>query len=255
MSVSEGIFVYGIGLGSVDVEALTRLSAATHGTFEHSQDPTALADIYGRVIRSYYDRYGEQLADTGSTTVRSIPGGREVILDGKKRGGTPVKLESMKPGAYKIGVIFGERIWECDAVVEKGHRTLLEARESDLGADLLIVSRPAGATVWLDDDYLGITAISKPISLRDENWAEKAKSDGRQLRVRLVPYGNHRLRLRGMPDFEFGPDQEMEFDLPLTESEVILFVDILRQKAVDQRGKSYVSGGAGDPFQQLDAME
>ena len=76
--------------------------------------------------------------------------------------------------------------------------------------------------------------------------------DGRQLRVRSVPYGNHRFRLKGIPDFDFGPQQEIEIQLSIQQEEMILFVDILRQKVTDGKGKTYAVGKPKDPFQELE---
>ena len=252
MNVSEGIFVYGIGLGNVDVDTLRRLSQATNGTFEHTRNSADLKDLYLRVLSEYYQRYGNRLSDTGALTIRSIPDGQEVLLNGRKIGVTPLKMDAATPGDYKVGVIFKRGIWECRAVVKRGCRTGMDARESDLGAELLLVSRPQGATVFLDDTYVGITAIGTPLSLKQKDWAARAKADTRQLRIRKVPYGNHRLRLRGIPDFDFGPEQELEIELPVKDEELILFVDIFRQKVQDAHGNVIAGGKPHDPFRELE---
>ena len=252
INVSEGLFVYGIGLGDVDVNALQGLSQVTNGTFDHTRNSADLKDLYLRVLNGYYQRYGNRLHDTGALTIRSIPDGREVIHNGRKVGVTPFKMDAATPGDYKVGVIFRRGIWECDAVVKRGYRTIIDARESDLGADLLIVSSPQGATVFLDDAYVGITAIGRPLSLAQKDWAARAKADTRQLRIRKVPYGNHRLRLRGIPDFDFGPDQELAVELPVKDEELILFVDIFRQKVQDGQGNIIAGGRPHDPFRELE---
>ena len=151
-----------------------------------------------------------------------------------------------------MGIIYNRGIWECQAVVQNGYRTLIDSRQSDLGADLLIVSSPQGASVFIDDAYVGLTAVGKPISLAKADWFKKAQADGRQLRVRKVPYGNIQLRLRGIPDFDFGPDQEIEVEIPIKDEQMVLFADIFRQKVVDQKGKVYAVGQPNDPFQELE---
>jgi len=173
MNVSEGIFVFGIGLGDVDVNTLRRLGQATNGTFEHTQNSTDLKDLYLRVLSEYYQRYGNQLSDTGTLIVRSLPDGKQVILNGRKVGITPFKVDAVTPGDYKVGVIFKHGIWECNPVVKRGYRTVMDVRESDLGAELLIVSRPQGATVFLDDTYVGITAIRYFFSKWTKNNAKE----------------------------------------------------------------------------------
>ena len=67
-----------------------------------------------------------------------------------------------------------------------------------------------------------------------------------------MPYGNHRFRLKGIPDFDFGPQQEIEIQLSIQQQEMILLVDILRQKVTDGKGKTYVVGKPKDPFQELE---
>ena len=107
------------------------------------------------------------------------------------------------------------------------------------------------ASGW-EMSIVGITAIGNPISLSQKDWASRAKADARQLRLRKVPYGNHKLRLRGIPDFDFGPEQKLEVELPVKDEELILFVDIFRRKVVDQNGKVIASGKPIDPFQELE---
>ncbi len=253
MNLSEDVFVYGIGLGNVDMDALGKLSDATHGSFEQTDDSSTLRDVYTRVLGQYYARYGSTLSESGSLVVRSLPGGAEVLLDGRKVGVTPYKADGLAPGARKVGVIFDRGIWECDAEIRAGYRTVSDARQSDLGSDLIILSSPQGAAVFLDDTYVGVTRIASAISPKQDDWAQKARGDTRQLRVRSVPYGNHQLRLRGIPDFDFGPEQELDIEIPVTDEETILFVDIFRQRVVDQNGKVIAGGKPHDPFAELES--
>ena len=175
-----------------------------------------------------------------------------MFIDGRKVGRTPHKSVGLNPGQYQIGIIYNRGIWECNTVVQKSYLTLIDSRESDLGADLLIVSSPQGSTVFLDDIYVGITAIGTPLSLKQGNWVARAQADGRQLRVRKVPYGNHRFRLRGIPDFNFGSDQEIEIEIPISRDEIVLYFDIFRQKVIDAKGQVYAVGRPTDPFSELE---
>jgi uncharacterized protein YegL len=252
MSVSERVFIYGIGLGSVDVDKLTQLSQRTNGVFEHTRRASELQGLYLRVLSQYNQRYGQKQASSGSLVIKSIPTGREAIIQGRKVGLTPYQAVGLKPGQLKVGIVYSAGIWECQAVVQAGHRTLIDSRQSDLGAQLIILSRPQGATVFMDQTYLGITAIGNPVSPGKSDWVSRARADGRQLRVRSVPYGNHRFRLKGIPDFDFGPQQEIEIQLSIQQQEMILLVDILRQKVTDGKGKTYVVGKPKDPFQELE---
>lgn len=58
IGVSEGLFVYGIGLGDVARDALNALSAATGGTFEVASRSSDFRDLYPRILAEYYRKYG-----------------------------------------------------------------------------------------------------------------------------------------------------------------------------------------------------
>ena len=252
MTVSEGIFVYGIGLGQVDIEKLQQLSQKTSGTIRYTQISSNLENLYLEVWDEYYNQYNQQQPDKGSLVVTSIPDNKEVIINGRKVGTTPFREISLKEKPIKIGIVYNQGIWECDAIIKAGYQTVIDTRESDLGAELLIVSSPQGATVFIDDVYIGVTAIGTPVSMSKPNWVEQAQKDSRQLRISKIPYGNHRFRLRGIPDFDFGPDQQIEIEIPVSNDHMILFFDIFRQKVTSDEGKIYSVGRPNDPFSELD---
>ena len=252
MTVSEGIFVYGIGLGQVDIEKLQQLSQKTSGTVRYTQISSNLENLYLEVWDEYYNQYNKQQPDKGSLVVTSIPDNKEVIINGRKVGTTPFREISLKEKPIKIGIVYNQGIWECDAIIKAGYQTVIDTRESDLGAELLIVSSPQGATVFIDDVYIGVTAIGTPVSVSKPNWVEQAQKDSRQLRISKIPYGNHRFRLRGIPDFDFGPDQQIEIEIPVSNDHMILFFDIFRQKVTSDEGKIYSVGRPNDPFSELD---
>ena len=252
MTVSEGIFVYGIGLGQVDIEKLQQLSQKTSGTVRYTQISSNLENLYLEVWDEYYNQYNKQQPDEGSLVVTSIPDNKEVIINGRKVGTTPFREISLKEKPIKIGIVYNQGIWECDAIIKAGYQTVIDTRESDLGAELLIVSSPQGATVFIDDVYIGVTAIGTPVSVSKPNWVEQAQKDSRQLRISKIPYGNHRSRLRGIPDFDFGPDQQIEVEIPVSNDRMVLFFDIFRQKITSGKGKIYSVGRPNDPFSELD---
>ena len=233
MTVSEGILVYGIRLGQVEVQKLKQLSRQTNGTFEHTLQSADLEDLHLRALNQYYEQYGRQQTNTSTLIVTSIPDGQEVVIDEYKVGRTPHKSVGLNPGQYPIGVIYNHGIWECDAVVQKSYLTLIDSHESDLGTDLLVISSPPGSTVFLDDIYVGITTIGTPLSLKRGNWVACAQADGRQLRVRKVPYDNHRFAY-------------VEF--PISRDEIVLSFDIFRQKVIDVTRQVYAVGRPTNPF-------
>jgi uncharacterized protein YegL len=253
MSLSEGLFVYGIGLGQVDTDALGRLSKATGGLLEHTADPHQLGRLYERVIDQFYATHSQRASETGAYSIRSLPAGTEVRVDGKSVGKTPLKLDNWKQGEHLVEVVFSRGVWQCQAPAVPGQRTIIDAREKDLGFDLWVLSRPRGASVFLDDAYVGMTALH-PISTKDKRWYQKAKQDDRQLRIPLVPKGRHIVRMLAMPDFDFGPEQEIAFSVEITDRERVLSVNILQGEV--QFGKGPIlrikrDQGEDDPFDEL----
>ena len=110
MNVSEGVFVYGIGLGRVDKEKLGKLVAATGGRLELTRDSTELKDLYLHVLEQYYQKYGNRQAKTGTLLIKSIPDNQEAILDGRKVGRTPYQLSAATARSYQVGIIYDRGI-------------------------------------------------------------------------------------------------------------------------------------------------
>ena len=228
IGVSEGLFVYGIGLGDVDRDALSALSAATGGTFEVAERSSDLRDLYPRVLKEYYRKYGDLLSRSGALSVRSLPDGRKVLVNEREEGASPVKLDALAPGTYRVQVFFVNGTWECELPVKEGQRTVVDARESDLGAELVIASLPPNASVFLDGAYVGTTEIAQlPVGAGEEGWVQAALGDARQLRVSRVPYGAHRLKFRAIPEFDFGSEQEFEVEIQVGGPQMVVYVEIL----------------------------
>lgn len=253
MCAAEGVFVYGIGLGNVDRRGLDRLSDATGGMVAYSKDAGALEAVYTKVISSYYERYGS--GEWGSLSVRSLPDGRPVLLDGRAAGATPLKLDLIPTGTHTVDVQFDRGTWSCSGPTAKGKRTVVDARESDLGYDLWVASRPHGAMVFLDSAFVGQTSKT-PLPTKRSKWTKAITSDRSQLRILMVPPGVHRLRLVALPEFEFGLEQEVVYDISLTDDEVLV-ADVFRGRAAFGEGGDIVGRRPGlkrgDPESDLEA--
>lgn len=219
MNIGEGVFVYGIGLGDVDHRSFHDLAAATGGDYRAAGSSADLAGLYEEVQSGYYRRFHEEMSDTGSFTVTSVPGGRPVTVNGVSVGRTPVKIDSRPPGRYDIRVAFQNGTWECSAESRPGYRSLIQARESDLPTDLIVESAPHGAAVFIDGTYAGLTTIvpsRKTASGRDTS---------NQLRIPSLSRGVHHMKIVAVPDFDFSGSQVMEFDF--TMGSITRYVNVL----------------------------
>ena len=229
LGLSEGIFIYGIGLGNVDAAALAGLAQATGGRLELTDDPRTLGNLYQKVLTSYYQEFASRMQETGAYAIRSLPSGREVRLAGKPIGHTPLKIDNVSPGEYPLEVVFDRGVWRCKAPAQTGYRTLIDAREDDLGYHLWVASRPHGAVVFLDGAYVGATSLDV-VNTDKRKWGKKVKKNPRQLRIPLVPKGTHVLKLIAMPEVDFGPEQKISFEFDMDGKERVLQVDILTRR-------------------------
>lgn len=254
MGLSEGIFIYGIGLGQVDVEALLNLTQATGGSLEVTGDPLTLVDLYPRVLTRYYQEFGAKKSQTGAYTICSLPSGCEVRLAGQLLGSTPLKVDNVPPGEYPIEIAFKRGTWRCQAPAQSGYRTLIDAREGDLGFDLWIASRPHGAMVFLDGNYVGATSLSV-VNTKDKKWGRKVKQDPAQLRIPLVPPGRHLLRLLALPDVDFGPEQQIEFEFDMAGQERVFQIDILTRRIRVDDGTVFKQSPGERVLEQLQELD
>ena len=215
MNLSEGVFIYGVGLGQVNEASLDDLSEATDGTYFTAKSSRDLYNIYDRVIKEYYKNYGNNLSKTASMIIRSLPSGMQISIDGDQRGKTPLKLEGLKPGVSDIYVEFKRGDWSCNTKLEAGYRTIINARESDMGRDVIVSSTPPGASVFLDGDYVGDTPFGKLVQQEKKGIFRKKdnESNSNYLRIPLVPKGKHKLKVIAVPEMEMGFEYEFEFSV------------------------------------------
>ncbi|MEW6756222.1 MAG: VWA domain-containing protein [Candidatus Latescibacterota bacterium] len=254
LGLSEGIFIYGIGLGDVDAQALTQLTAATGGSLDVTPDPVDLVGLYEKVLRDYYQTYAATQAQTGSYAIRSLPSNKEVRLAGRTLGRTPLKVDNVPVGEYPLEVVFKRGLWQCQAPAVGGHRTYIDARQDEVAQDLWVASRPHGALVFLDGAYVGATSL-QPLTTDDKDWGKKVKRDPAQLRIPKVPHGPHVLRLVALPDVDFGPEQRLEFRYDMAGRERVLLVSIFNGRIEVDDG-TVVQRSAGErvleQMQELD---
>jgi len=267
MNLTEGIFIYGVGLGKVDRSSLDGLSNATNGTYFTAARSGELYNIYDKVIQAYYNNYGNNLSTTASMTIRSLPSGKNVIIDGEYKGKTPLKLESLKPAMADVSVEFGRGDWSCNTKLEAGYRTIIDARESDIGRDVFVSSTPFGASVFLDGNYVGDTPISNS-SQKNKKGLFRKKDDwsySNNLRIPLVPIGKHKLKVIAVPEMEMGFEYEFEFSVKKRERSVhVNLFDLsynFKNGEKGKKSKDYFDmfdvdneNSSNDPFKELEGF-
>ena len=256
--VAEVVLVYGIGLGDVDQAALERLSEATGGTFEVARDTYQLSQLYQRVQQTYYQGFAPRLRAGGAYSIRSIPRGLSVLVDGKPVGKTPLKLEGWTQGNHQVQIRYERGTWTCDAPARVGQRTLIDARDEDLGYDLWVASMPHGASVFVDDAYVGTTGM-RPLNQDSKRWAEQVKREAGHLRIPLVPPGKHVLRVVPLAEqAEMGNARELAVQIDLGGEETVLLVDLMRGRLLDDEGvliERERGDRIDDAFGELDDLE
>ena len=257
MNLSEGIFVYGIGLGSVNKKGLDDLVDATGGSYYAAATSNDLHTIYDRVLNAYYSNHGNKLESTSSMTIRSIPSNQAVVIDGQTKGKTPVKLDGLTPKEYDVQVQFDRGTWQYKMQTKKGQRAIIDARETDLGYNLYVSSKPKAASVFLDGDYVGITSFGVTdynVEKRLFRKNKKTKSYAEELYIPLIPRGKHTLRVLIVPDDE-GPDMnwEYEFDFTIRDSERFVDIDLFRNTHIFQDGEK--GSNIKDPFEEFDDLK
>ena len=257
IGISDGIFVYGIGLGDVDTAALSDLSRATGGEFRVASSPSDLHGIYTGVLGGYYRKYGNNLATKGKLTVRSIPGRMKVLVDDRSVGFSPVKLDNLPEGTNGVKVIFPNGVWDNEVPVKAGNRTGVEARASDLGCELTVMSLPGSCQLFMDGTYCGSTScFPPPVKPGDKSWEKSAREDARQLVIHRVPYGTRKLRLKALPEFEFGSEQDFEMELDISHPQAVVFVKVFGTPSAPGAECSGCNAkivkGRGDVFKELE---
>ena len=122
-------------------------------------------------------------AGFGRVLIRTTPAGALVTLDGRPRGAAPLSLGDVSPGTHRLGIaapgyVSEEREITVSAgapatavnvaltplaAVEAPARGAPGGAGARVGAgSLYVVSRPAGATVTVDDAVVGVTPVAAP---------------------------------------------------------------------------------------------
>ncbi len=206
INLSEGIYVFGIGLGDVNQEALEEIAEKTGGKFGYTPNSQELSNIYSTVLNNYYQNIGNKLSKESKLIISSIPSNQAVYINGEKlKFKTPAVVNHLKPGDYNIVVNFPRGEWKCSSHIDAGKTGLIKARQSELGRDLAIVSDIKSALVFLDDAFIGYTS-NYPVTTKTVKTgffkAEEIPNLSKQLIIKNVPLGEHKIKLVGYPEMQ-----------------------------------------------------
>jgi len=106
------------------------------------------------------------LKTPGYLVVDTDPEGAEIWIDGKKFGKSPVRIKS-RAGRYKIKAFMeGYVVTSRDSVVKYGEDTNIKIPLEGLPGTLVVTTRPAGATIFIDKKLAGKPPLTKDLPSR-----------------------------------------------------------------------------------------
>ena len=132
---------------------------------------TQLIYVYSGQTASYYPTLQQSPTpprSTGTVYARSSPSGAQVIVDGTYNGVTPMTL-TLYPGNHNIVLkLSGYNDWSTTVYVTAGSsQTINPSLTTAIFGSLSIGSAPAGASVFIDSAYQGITNPSGGLTLNN----------------------------------------------------------------------------------------
>jgi len=94
----------------------------------------------------------------GALVVQTMPPGARVYIDNQYRGDSPLTLENLEPGTYRVRVESpGYAPDARDVSIESTGSTVEEFRLTRNSGALVLVTQPAGVNVYLDGKFAGAT--------------------------------------------------------------------------------------------------
>jgi hypothetical protein len=102
-------------------------------------------------------------SQSGSVSIVSSPAGADVLLDGGYRGRTPITISGLAPGLHTVVLELPGYVRYEDAVeLQNGVMTYLDPVLTATAAVgfISVVSSPAGAFVYIDGAYRGVTPLT-----------------------------------------------------------------------------------------------
>ncbi|MDZ4198362.1 MAG: PEGA domain-containing protein [Kiritimatiellia bacterium] len=181
------------------------------------------------------------VSNTGILTVRSQPEGAQVFLNGALKGVAPLEIPEVPAGANRVDVqLEGYLPFSEQLVMEVQGRRAVVAELQVIPSRLTVVSIPAGARLYVADQYRGET----PITLTD------------------LPVGSHRLRVELRGYDIMARHVSVSHDAPRTEefrlsknSGKLVIVSEPAQAAVFLNGQEYGRTGGEESARVSDPLE
>ncbi|MBC8487291.1 MAG: VWA domain-containing protein [Bacteroidetes bacterium] len=238
MFQGENIFVYGIGIGDVDNSSLSKISKVTGGNYHtiSKNNTHKLSTIYFDVLSAFYTNHTNKITSHGALIVNSIPKGKIVRINGENSGMTPIKVTNLQPGQVSVEVYFeNDKIWKENIEIKGGFTASVRAREIDALKNLWIISKPHGASVFIDGEYVGYTS-NEIVNLKKRKWHKNVVKNPKELKVVGLKPDLHKIEIIGFPDFDYGPEQKVVVDY-LLEGDDIIFIDIFKNVIKNKSGK------------------
>lgn len=99
---------------------------------------------------------------TGILEIKSLPEGAAVYLNEAHKGETPLTINALEPGAYKLELKQGNYGAIQEVQVEAGRRQSLSIQLKELFGSLELSSQPQGVRVYLDGEPAGETPLTIP---------------------------------------------------------------------------------------------
>ena len=159
------------GYSPVTIPNLPPGSYSMKATMSGYTPDTQLIYVYAGQTAAYYPTLQQSPTpprSTGTIYARSSPSGAQVIVDGTYNGVTPMTL-TLYPGNHNIVLkLSGYNDWSTSVYVTAGSsQTINPGLTSAIFGSLSIGSAPAGASVFMDSAYQGITNPSGSLTLNN----------------------------------------------------------------------------------------
>jgi hypothetical protein len=149
-------------------------------------------------VMTYLDPVLAKAASVGYISIVSSPSGAFVYVDGTYRGVTPLTVAAPS-GTRRVELDrSGYADWSSSVQVSGGTTVYLNAALQTLTSSstggIAVASRPVGASVYLDNQYRGVTPNYGDLELTDVSVGSHTLS------IRLAGYEEYRITVQVSPD-------------------------------------------------------